>query len=117
MMAVICSCLRPRAKIRAAAIRQLGSYIWVPPPENPQGLGYFTFATGSLAREKWPGRGEFRWKTGTWAQDGKEVVVRKNPTSPSPKNPVKVPATPGRVPNPSGLHGLAIPIQLRKKSG
>jgi len=28
-----------REKSEAAAIRQLGSYIWVPPPEKPQGLG------------------------------------------------------------------------------
>src|SRR5258708_37698347 len=39
MMAVIFFCLRPHANNRAASIRQLGCYIWVPPPENPQGLG------------------------------------------------------------------------------
>jgi hypothetical protein len=47
MMAVIYFCLRSlalselegRAQDFAAAIRQLGSYIWVPPSENPQGLG------------------------------------------------------------------------------
>jgi hypothetical protein len=43
-MAVICFCLRPpvlserqgRAHQQDAAIRQLGSYIWVPAAENPK---------------------------------------------------------------------------------
>src|SRR5258708_26842821 len=51
MTTVSCSSLRPlvqsghkgRQKNRAATIRQLGSYIWVPPSENPQGLGNSTF--------------------------------------------------------------------------
>src|SRR5713226_4276436 len=61
MMAVICFCLRPlvlsereeRTHKQSAAIRQLGSYIWVLPPENPQGLAHSTFASHILAREKW----------------------------------------------------------------
>src|SRR5437899_12573366 len=59
MMAVICFCLRPsapakfegRAHKQTVAFRQLGSYIWVSPPENPQGLGYFTFLS-----HHWPGK-------------------------------------------------------------
>src|SRR6266478_5826549 len=60
MMAVICSCLRPlvlsghqgRAKKRAAAIRQLGSYIWVPPSENPQGLGQLYVWSPCIGKRK-----------------------------------------------------------------
>ncbi|HYY72892.1 MAG TPA: hypothetical protein VE778_04810 [Candidatus Bathyarchaeia archaeon] len=35
-----------------AAIWQLGSYIWVPPPENPQGLAQLYVRALSLCKEK-----------------------------------------------------------------
>jgi hypothetical protein len=59
-MAVIYFCLRPlalselqgRAQNAAALIRQLGCYIWVPPSENPQGLGLLYVSSGLNGKEK-----------------------------------------------------------------
>lgn len=67
MMAVISFCLRlppagdllpaaladSKGRVRKhAAIWQLGSYIWVPPPENPQGLAQLYVRTQMLCKEK-----------------------------------------------------------------
>src|SRR5690242_16952159 len=59
MMAVIFFCLRPLAPTdskgsahKHAAIWQLGSYIWVPPPENPQGLAQLYVRRPFVCKEK-----------------------------------------------------------------
>jgi len=67
MAVIFFFCLRPPAlatnKGRAhkqAAIWQLGSYIWVPPPENPQGLAQLYVRRLFVCKEKSAEFVEFR---------------------------------------------------------
>src|SRR5438552_3024799 len=71
MMAVIFFCLRLLAPTdskgsahKHAAIWQLGSYIWVPPPENPQGLGQLYVRRPFVCKEKSAEFVEFRGACG-----------------------------------------------------
>src|SRR5215831_6214413 len=67
MMAVIFFfCLRPptldsseRRARKQAACWQLGSYIWVPPPENPQGLAQLYVRRLFICKEKSAGFVDF----------------------------------------------------------
>src|SRR5713226_7672641 len=94
MMAVICFCLRPsapakfemRAHKQTAAFRQLGSYIWVSAPENPQGLGYFTFVTYSLAREKVWGPRKLPWKPKSRKMRAHRKLTAQRPRNRGPRN-------------------------------
>src|SRR5215471_16753690 len=80
MMAVIFFfCLRPLAPGRGptldsserrahkqAACWQLGSYIWVPPPENPQGLAQLYVRRLFICKEKSAGFVDFRRDCGNF---------------------------------------------------
>src|SRR5712692_1362985 len=117
MMAVICFCLRPHANNRAVAFRQLGCYIWVPPPENPQGLELLYVCSLFIGKRKMDGSAGVAVENGRLRAAQTGFVVRKSPRNPGPKNRVMVPVIPNRVPSPCGLRGPAISRWLRKKSG
>src|SRR6266852_6048202 len=110
MMAVICFCLRPSAPAKfegpahkqTAAFRQLGSYIWVSPPENPQGLGYFTFVTHSLAREKVRGPRKLPWKPKSREMRAHRKFARLRLRNRGTRNPPAVLEVQNRVPTPQG---------------
>src|SRR5438105_2996443 len=52
MMAVICFCLRASEQDRAGALRQLSSYMWEWPPENPLDLGTLYVSEALRSKEK-----------------------------------------------------------------
>src|SRR5258708_7277473 len=111
MMAVICFCLRPlvlsgreeRAHKQSAAIRQLGSYIWVPSSENPQGLGPLYVSKPYIGKGKVGGTAGAPWKTRGGVPPVRVAVVQESPKYRGPKNPEKAPASPGQAPSPPGL--------------
>src|SRR5205823_10162293 len=52
MMAVISFCLRASEQDRAGALRQLASYMWEWPPENPLDLGTLYVSEALRSKEK-----------------------------------------------------------------
>src|SRR5215472_14893574 len=90
MMAVIFFCLRPLpgrgprpanskgSAHKQAAYWQLGSYIWVPPPENPQGLAQLYVRRLFICKEKSAGFVDFR-------RDCGKFLFRNQPACPYPR--------------------------------
>src|SRR5260370_39770754 len=109
-MAVICFCLRPlvlsgreeRAHKQSAAIRQLGSYIWVPSSENPQGLGPLYVSKPYIGKGKVGGTAGSPWKSRGGEPRVRVADDQESPKYRSTKNQEKSPASPRQAPSPPG---------------